>query len=158
MFAVSRFADYAARVVLHLACQVEGTRVSIPELASARGLPVPFLRRVVSRLAEEGILRSVRGPNGGISLARPPAEISLGDVLLAAEGPSCPSPCLEAPQGCPFASGCPVRDVWAEADRVLHNHLASVRFSELAEAEGHRAAHRRTPPARRTTGNRPPRA
>jgi Rrf2 family protein len=158
MFTVTRFADYAARVVLHLACQEPGALVPIPELAAARDLPIPFLRRVVSRLSEAGIVRTVRGAAGGVALGRDSSQISLQDLLVAMEGPTCASPCLESPKGCPFAAGCPVRSIWADATGVLENHFASVRFSDLADAERHRAAHRRIAPARRASRIKPPRA
>lgn len=155
MFTVTRFADYAARVVLHLTCLEEGALVSIPELAAARDLPVPFLRRVVSRLSEAGILRTVRGANGGVALGRSPDRISLHDVVEAMEGPSCASPCLESPKGCPFSAECPVRGMWASTTELLQNHLKSVRFSDLADADRHRAAHRRIRPVRKTSKLKP---
>ena len=157
MFTVTRFADYAARVVLHLSCLEEGALVSIPELAAARDLPVPFLRRVVSRLSEVGILRTVRGTNGGVALGKTPDQISLHDVLEAMEGHSCASPCLESPKGCPFSTECPVRGMWASATDLLDNHLKSVLFSGLADADRHRAAHRRIRDTRKPSRSPKPR-
>src|ERR1035437_6964823 len=109
MMSVSRSTDYAARIVLFLATQEEGALVSIAEIAASRLLPVPFVRRIVSRLTEAEILRTVRGVRGGVALARSASEISLGDVLAAMEGPTCPSPCVEDAGNCPFGKSCPVR-------------------------------------------------
>jgi Rrf2 family protein len=131
MMAITRYTDYAARTVLHLACQESGTLVPIAEIAASRELPVPFVRRVV------------RGAAGGVSLGRPAAEISLQDVVVAMEGPVCPSPCVEAPQGCPFGSSCPVRGAWTSAAHLLEDHLRSIRFSDLAQAQEHGQAHRK---------------
>ncbi|MBK9576910.1 MAG: Rrf2 family transcriptional regulator [Fibrobacterota bacterium] len=142
MMSVSRQVDYATRIVLHLACQEEGAMVSIPDVSASRHLPVPFVRRIVSRLAETGIVKSVRGPKGGILLGRPAADISLLDVLVAVEGPLRLSDCVEAPKGCPLSSRCPVNGVWASTTHLLDNHLRSVRFHELAQDEFHRQAHR----------------
>lgn len=143
MFSVSRQTDYAVRIVLHLACQAVGARVSIASMAQERHLPVPFVRRIVSRLAEVGILETFRGVGGGVALARSPEQVTLQDVIEAMEGPSCPSPCLEEPRFCPLAATCPVRGVWTQAAKVLDTHLRSVRISDLAGGTGHVAAHRR---------------
>jgi len=146
MIAVSRSTDYAVRIALHLACQEEGELASLPDLASARRLPLPFVRRIAAQLAEAGIVRSVRGPRGGIALARPASEVTLLDVVTAMEGRQCASDCQEAPEGCPFGQTCPVRDVWSSTTALLENHLRQARLSDLAAAQAHRAAHRKTSP------------
>lgn len=143
MFSVSRQTDYAARIVLHLACQEPGRRIAIVEMARERKLPVPFVRRIVSSLVEKGLVNAVRGVGGGVTLARDARELSLWDVVEAVEGPQCPSPCHEEPRACPLSSGCPVRGVWTSTAKVLENHLRSVRISDLAGSSGHVQAHRR---------------
>jgi Rrf2 family protein len=143
MLDIARSTDYAARVVLHLATLENEAQDSIAAIAADRHLPVPFVRRIVSRLARAGILRTARGVGGGVSLARPAEGISLHDVVEAMEGPSCPSPCLDAEQGCPLSKSCPVRNVWSQTASLLDNHLRTVRFSDLARDPVHREAHRR---------------
>ncbi len=143
MFTVARSTDYAARVVLHLASLPPGARDSIAAIARDRHLPVPYVRRIVSRLALAGILRTTRGVGGGVGLAREADRISLHDVVSAMEGPSCPSPCLEPDGSCPLAGRCPVRDVWSRTAGLLDNHLRSVWFADLARDPVHRRAHQR---------------
>jgi len=143
MFSISRQTDYAARIVLHLACQEAGRRVAIVSMARERKLPVPFVRRIVSSLVEKGILSAVRGVGGGVSLARDAQDLTLWDVVEAVEGPQCPSPCHAEPRVCPLSSGCPIRGVWTSAANVLENHLRSIRMSDLAGSSGHLLAHRR---------------
>jgi Rrf2 family protein len=143
MFAITRSTDYAARVVLHLASLENEGQDSIAAIAADRFLPVPFVRRIVSRLAKAGILRTSRGVGGGVALARPAEEINLHDVIEAMEGPSCPSPCLESDRNCPLSKSCPVRNVWSQTASLLDNHLRSVRFSDLARDPSHGEAHHR---------------
>lgn len=143
MFAVARSTDYAVRVALHLACLEEGAKESIAGIARTRDLPVPFVRRIVSRLAEVGILRTSRGVGGGVSLARSASSVSLLDIVAAMEGPSCASPCLEDPRSCTQSGTCPVRGIWSSASAVLDNHLRSVLLSDLARDRKHRDAHRK---------------
>ena len=142
MLGISRETDYATRVVLHLACLAPGALASIAEISLLRGLPVPFVRRMVGRLIKAGILQSSRGARGGVSLARPSGEISLLDVVEATEGRIALNICVASRQNCVMAESCPAQCAWTTATRVLAQHLASVRFDGLAASSpGHLAAH-----------------
>jgi Rrf2 family protein len=142
MNGISRQADYAARIVLHLACLPEGSKVSIREISAHRHLPVPFVRRLVAVLVEKGILRTFRGSAGGVRLARPAAAITLLDVVRAMQGPISLSPYLERESACPISEACPVNLAWGSANQALEAHFASIQFKDLAEADpGHAAAY-----------------
>ena len=134
MLGIARHTDYAARIILHLACLEGGARVPIAEIAARRLLPGAFVRRVVVRLASAGLLRTVRGAGGGVQLARPAAEISLLDLVRAMEGGVALNRCVAAPQACPLASTCPVQRAWTGATRHLEDYLDTVRFDVLANA------------------------
>ena len=141
MIGISRQSDYAARLVLHLACLEPGTRVSIPEISKTRLLPAPFTRRIVD-LVKAGILNTLRGTGGGISLARPATRISLLDILEAVEGGVVLNACLEGGKPCVFGPGCLVQRAWGDATDLLRGHLASVTFDTLVGASpDHQAAH-----------------
>jgi Rrf2 family protein len=142
MIGISRQSDYAARLVLHLACLEPGTRVSIPEISKTRLLPAPFTRRIVGDLVKAGILQTLRGTGGGISLARPASGISLLDILEAVEGRVALNACLEADKPCVFGNGCLVQRAWGHATELLRQHLATVTFDTLVGASPvHQAAH-----------------
>jgi Rrf2 family protein len=142
MIGISRQTDYAARLVLHLACLEPGVRVSIPEIARTRLLPAPFTRRLIALLIRAGILQTTRGTHGGVSLARPAPEISLLDILEALEGGVVLNDCLAGGEPCVFGPGCTVQRAWGRASTLLRDHLASVTFDQLASGSLHpRAAH-----------------
>jgi Rrf2 family protein len=130
---IGRQTDYAARVILHLASLPEGGQVSIAEIAQRRLLPLPFLRRVVAKLVEAGLVTAVRGARGGISLARPASAISLLDVVRAMEGGVVLNRCVDQPAFCPLAEVCPVQRVWTRLTRELEASLEAVRFDKLAD-------------------------
>jgi Rrf2 family protein len=136
MIGISRETDYAARLVLHLACLDPGTRVSIPEISRTRLLPAPFTRRLIARLIRAGILQTTRGTLGGVSLARPASGISLLDILEAIEGGVVLNDCMIAGEPCLFGPGCHVQAAWGRATTFLRNHLASVTFETLAAESG----------------------
>lgn len=95
---LSSLADYAVITMCEAARQC-GTlqrvspdgarrgRTSAAVLAARAGLPVPTVQKIVSRLTAAGLLRSVRGAGGGLQLARPPAAITLAEIVEAVEGP-----------------------------------------------------------------------
>jgi Rrf2 family protein len=142
MFRIARQTDYAARLVLHLASLGEHASASIAEIAEQRLLPVPFVRRMVAGLVSAGILKTTRGSKGGVQLGRPSAEISLGDLVEAMEGPIALNECVHLPDACPFRRDCPVQKAWVGLSTSLTQQLAAIRFDTLVSAtDGHAAAH-----------------
>lgn len=142
MLQIARHTDYAARIVLHLACLEEGGQASIAEIATQRMLPAPFVRRLIGKLVKGGILATVRGSGGGIRLGRPAADISLFDLVRVMEGPIALNHCVGDDHACPFTTRCPVQTAWTDASRALETQLSSIRFDALAlSPEGHKAAH-----------------
>jgi Rrf2 family protein len=83
---VSAKADYAVRAALELAAS-DGECVKGERVAEAQGIPLKFLENILQELRHAGLVRSQRGPEGGYRLARPPSEISLGDVVRSVDGP-----------------------------------------------------------------------
>jgi len=81
--------DYALRAAIELAEAGAQERVPVTaeQLATAQQIPSKFLENILVQLRRAGLVRSQRGPVGGHWLARPPAEVSLADVIRAVEGP-----------------------------------------------------------------------
>lgn len=129
---IGRQTDYAARIVLHLACLGEGAQVQVKEIVAQRLLPPAFVRRIVARLASAGILRTSRGAKGGVRLARSASEISLFDIVRIFEGGLVLNRCVDDPQACPNTRSCPVQRAWTSATRNTESYLASVTFDDLA--------------------------
>jgi hypothetical protein len=71
---------YRIEALLELAEAHPGVR-SVRDIARRRGIPGPFLSRLLGELARDGQVATVRGPKGGARLARPPAEVKLASVL-----------------------------------------------------------------------------
>jgi len=95
---ISARTDYAIRAMLMLAEQAQvaqalgakagaGAPVSVDTLASRQTLPRKFLEAILGDLRRAGIVVSQRGPNGGYTLSRSAAQISLGDITRAVDGP-----------------------------------------------------------------------
>lgn len=134
MLVINRETDYAARIVLFLARRPPGTRTTAQEVARQCHVPHAIVRRVVTRLSNAGFLDSTRGSGGGISLARPPDQISLLDVVEAMEGPPILNLCVRDPQECPLMEQCTVHIAWVQASDLLMDFLRSATFARLAES------------------------
>ena len=86
---LSRASSYAVHALAYLAESRSGKLTSAEEIATAKGLPVMFLRKCLHSLQQTGILRSQKGPTGGYRLARPPAAVTLLEIVEAVDGPIC---------------------------------------------------------------------
>ena len=84
---ISAKADYAIRAVAELAAGDPARLIKAERLAEAQRIPIKFLEAILLELKHGGVLKSIRGSEGGYALARPPGEISLADVIRAVDGP-----------------------------------------------------------------------
>lgn len=83
---LSQGSQYALSAVIALSKQPEGTTVSAADLAKPLNCPAAYLSQILSKLKPAGILKSRRGLNGGVYLARSPDEITLFEVIKAIDG------------------------------------------------------------------------
>jgi Rrf2 family protein len=130
---LTRAADYAVRVMIHLAGLTPGTRISQAELAKAVECPSPFLAKVLQRLARAGLVTTRRGNAGGIELPEPQRYASMLTVVEAIEGPVRLNVCLESAHSCSRQCWCPAHGVWAACQVALTNILQSATISDLAQ-------------------------
>ncbi len=133
---ISRRTDYGVRVITDLAGLPSGQRTSTQEIAARQNVPGPFLAKIISSLSLAGLVVTQRGARGGVSLARPPSEISLLQVVEALEGPVQLNRCVVQPDACPQNSHCPVHPVWVQAQRQLTELLGVATFDDLMADPG----------------------
>jgi Rrf2 family protein len=131
---ITRQADYAVRAVLYLAQLEAGGRTSTAQIAREQKIPPTFLAKIIAQLALAGIVRATRGAHGGVTLARPAAELSLLEIVETIDGPLLLNECVADPQACPLSDACPIQTVWCEAQAELVTRLAETRFGQLASA------------------------
>jgi Rrf2 family protein len=131
---ISAKADYAVRAALELAAS-DGEPMKGEHIAEAQGIPLKFLENILQELRHAGVVRSQRGPEGGYRLARPPSEISLGEVIRAVDGPLA-SVRGEAPEDLDYeGSAAALRDVWVALRANLRGVLDEVTLGQVAAGD-----------------------
>lgn len=134
---LTRESDYAVRALAMLGAS-DG-HVQAARIAEDQAVPFDFLQKILRKLKGAGFVTVRRGPGGGFALAKPPADITLLDVLDAVQGPLAVSQCLLDGYECPMASTCPVRDRLAAVQDSVRNSLAGITLSVLLKQAGNRA-------------------
>ena len=127
---VSAKADYAVRAAVELAA-AGGELVKGDEIARAQGIPLNFLENILVDLKQAGLVGSRRGPEGGYWLDRPAEEVSVADVMRAAEGPLA-SVRGERPESLRYeGSAEPLKDVWIALRANVRGILELVTLADV---------------------------
>jgi Rrf2 family protein len=134
--------EYGLRCLLRLARAGVGQPLTIPEIAAAEKLSVPHVAKLLSVLRQAGWIESVRGRTGGYYLARSPADIHLGAVLLALGEPLFEDPAYcerhAGPEtgACVHHDGCTLRALWQTLEQWVRRILDQVTLADLVRSEG----------------------
>ena len=129
---ITRQADYAVRAVLHLAQLGPHEKAATSQIAEDQDIPLSFLAKIIAQLSVAGILQTMRGARGGVTLARAPEEISLLDVVEAIDGPIMLNECVQESYDCPRQL-CPIQDVWRETQAHLVSRLKESTFDQFLQ-------------------------
>jgi Rrf2 family protein len=136
---LTRAADYAARVMIHLATLPSGTRVQRTVLAEATDVPDSFLSKVLQGLVRARLVASRPGVNGGFELVSDPEKVTLLDIVEAIDGQIALNICVSSADRCERQPGCVAHAVWAEAQEAVVRVLKSANLANLAEQAASRA-------------------
>lgn len=128
---ISTKGRYGARAMLELAVRFDEGLMRASEIAENQGISLKYLEALLSSLKCAGLIVSERGKQGGYSLARSPAEISLHDVLSVLEDSMDFVHCTENSTGCERIEQCVTRDVWLEVKEATDSILKRTTLAEL---------------------------
>ncbi|MCB9048456.1 MAG: Rrf2 family transcriptional regulator [Lewinellaceae bacterium] len=113
MKVLSKGCVYGLRALLYIVSEKPREEyVNIREISEELDISFHFLTKTFQSLTQKGILRSYRGPNGGVTLDRPPEEVSLAEIILTLEGEDFFDKCLLGLAGCGQAAPCPAHEFW----------------------------------------------
>lgn len=133
---ISAKADYAVRAVIELAAAPQGANLSAREIATAQGIPQNFLENILAELRRAGIVHTHRGPGGGSSLARPAPTITVGEILLAIDGPLAAVRDLRPEDLVYGGTARRLPEVWCRVQSCLHEVLDGVTVADLVVGAG----------------------
>jgi FeS assembly SUF system regulator len=134
MLRLNKLTDYGTVITTHMARQPERV-FAATELAAAAQVGVATASKVLKLLAGAGLVRSVRGAQGGYALARPAAAISLAEVIDALEGPPGLTECSVHAGLCAQERGCAIRGHWQAIDRVIRRALDETTLADMTRPE-----------------------
>ena len=123
---------------MHLARRADEGPVTGREIAARERLPGDYVEQIMLKLRRADIVKSTRGARGGYVLARSPSEISVHDVISAAEHSTFEVHCTSHPveeARCSSSHDCSIRPVWVLLQRRIDDVLQSVRLSDLLMQE-----------------------
>lgn len=134
MIRFSTRGEYGLRMMMDLARQYGAGPRPLAEIAQHESLPAGYLEQLVGGLRRAGLLASRQGAHGGYELARPPAEITVGDVLRVLEGPISPMICATegvTEQLCERQVFCSANLVWERVRDSVAQALDSLTLADL---------------------------
>ena len=134
---LTRGADYAVRIMIHLATLPENERVLLPALAAAANAPASFLSKVLQALTRAGLISSRRGQLGGFEMLPRGRQASVLEVVEAIDGPIRLNVCVQHGPSCSRKSWCPAHPVWQLAQAAMIDVLRSASIADLAANASH---------------------
>ncbi len=130
---LSKSCVYGLRASLYLASQDNGEYIPIRQMSEKLNISFHFLTKILQELSAADLMESYKGPNGGIKLARPGADISLMQIVIAIDGPELLTECALGLPGCGVEKSCPMHDMWAETRDSIHQMLEMTTLTQLAQ-------------------------
>lgn len=132
---LSTHGRYGVRLMLSLAMNYGQGPLPLKEIAKEQDISEHYLEQLIAPLRRAGIVISVRGARGGYELAKPPEEITVGDIVRVLEGPIVPVPCVEEglEEPCEKADKCVARLVWERLRDSITSVLDSITLADMCK-------------------------
>lgn len=133
---VTALEEYGLRCMLLFVNKGRKAPLTLPEISASEGLSVPYAGKLLMILKRAGLVKAVRGRNGGYLLAKNPEELKLGEIFSALGDPLYSSQHCDRYSGdqetCVHKSNCQVKTMWSVFDSFINGALNSMTLSDLA--------------------------
>ena len=134
---------YSVTALYELALHYGEGVVPIKTIAKSQGISENYLEQLMLPLRRAGLVESVRGAQGGYTLSRPPAEVTIGEIITAVEGPIALVDCLltsaeSDDQSCVRAGSCVTRQIWEEVCDSINSVLNNISLADLLQRNQNR--------------------
>ncbi len=132
---ISTKGRYGLRVMIELAAHYGQGPLAVDAISKKQDISANYIHNLVSGLRSAGLVRTIRGPNGGHELAKIPAAISAYDVVSALEGSSAPVACVNDASCCSRTSNCAAHDLWRDVATAMNRVLSNLTLETLAKTQ-----------------------
>ena len=122
---------YGTRAVLDIALHGRNGPVTLKDMSRRQEVSRKYLGQIINHLLTAGILESIRGPQGGYVLSRPPDSIRLGEIIRALDGSVAPSRCVDNPGVCDRNPKCVTREVWTRVKESVESVIDETTIADL---------------------------
>jgi Rrf2 family protein len=131
---ISTKGRYALRFMIDLAQNSGGECVSLKDISKRQDISVKYLEQIVTILVKEGLIRSIRGNQGGYLLAKDTSQYTAGEILRSVEGKLAPVACLDNQLNlCQRKNTCPTIGFWEGLQEVVNKYVDSYTLEDLAK-------------------------
>ncbi|MBS3899489.1 MAG: Rrf2 family transcriptional regulator [Dethiobacter sp.] len=133
---------YGVHAMFDLAMHSGDAAIALKSVAQRENISEKYLEHLFANLKKAGLIHSVRGAQGGYRLARPPEEITLGDIIRVLEGPVAPAECRAEDgghEGCQSSSACAMRSVWCRIRDEINSILDNITLAEVVDEQRKRS-------------------
>ena len=122
---------YGTRMILDLAQHHGQGAIQLGEIAKRQNISLKYLEQIIRPLKKANYVKSFRGAKGGHILNKPPAEISVGEIVALLEGGDTLVQCDKDPSTCDRKDSCLTRYLWQEAAKAMYARLDTITFADL---------------------------
>jgi Rrf2 family protein len=155
---LSRACEYGIQALVFLNDQPRDRYVAVKDIAAGTRISASFLAKILGQLVSHGLLASMKGPRGGVRLARPTSEVNIVEVVEAIDGLESLKKCVIGLPRCSSQSPCPLHELWGPLREGIADMLSRKSLRELLEEMPARPRRGRRAPARSWPPRRPRRS
>lgn len=131
---ISTKGRYGLRILMDLAIHHSDKPRLIRDIAKSQQISEKYISRLVIALRKAGMIRSVRGVNGGFHLAMKPEDITLLDVIEVMEGPLSIVDCVSTPKRCNLSENCAPRKIWCKLNEDIRELMRGTTLADIIMA------------------------
>ncbi len=121
--------DFALRVLIYAAVRDE--RINVSDVADFFDISKAHVAKVVNLLSRHGYVRSIRGVGGGVELAKPPEDITVGEIINCVEGQAHMLDCMSMSNVCVIEQFCNLKSVLFEAEQIQNDYLTTKTIADV---------------------------
>jgi Rrf2 family transcriptional regulator, iron-sulfur cluster assembly transcription factor len=125
---------FAVTAMVDLAMRGHDGPVTLAGISERQQISLSYLEQLFGKLRRQSLVESVRGPGGGYKLARPVAEVSIADIIVAVDEPLDATQC-GGKENCLDDHRCMTHDLWASLNEHMFDYLQSIKLSQLVEKQ-----------------------